>query len=150
MRESIGFVSSAPTMATGTIGVPRAQAQLHEAAAPEALEPVALLEELADALHPLGEDGDERLVLEQALGVLLAGAHGAEAVREAAEEREVEDEVLGEPAHARGAAGARGARRGAASSRRTAACPEWLATSRQRPSAGTRSTPWTSTRKYFS
>ena len=61
----------------------------------------------------------------------------------------MEDAVLGEPAHARGAAGAR-ARTASRSIRPSSgSVPEWLATSRQRPSAGMRSTPCTSTRKYF-
>ena len=99
MRQSIGFVSSAPTTATGTIGVRVRRQSLMNPPRPKRCRLVALLEELADPLHPLGEDRRQRLLLEEALGVLLAGADGADPVRERAEERKVEDEVLRQPAH---------------------------------------------------
>ena len=136
MRESIGLVSSAPMMATGTTGVRVRRPELDEPAAPEALELVAILEELPDTLHALGEDGDERSMTEQSLGVLLAGAHGADAVGEAAEEREVEDEVLGQPAHLATSRVLALARPSEASSPSKGSVPEWFATRRQRPSCG--------------
>ncbi len=70
------------------------QGQLDEAAAPEPLQLVAVAIQLAHALLPFGEDGAELTLAQQALGVLLAGAHRAETVEEGAEVREVKDEVL--------------------------------------------------------
>ena len=81
-------------------GRTRSKAELHEAAASESLQPVAIAKELPDALLALGEHRDERLALEEPLGVLLAGADGADAVGHVPEEREMKDPVFGEPAHA--------------------------------------------------
>ena len=127
----------------------RAQAELHEPAAPEALELVALLEELADALHPLREHGDER-VRDR------AGARRSPGTRARRRCGCVKLPRNGKWKMTSSASQRTSRRRGC--SRRTArrsiipsngSVPEWFATSRQRPSAGTCSTPCTSTRKYF-
>jgi len=52
---SIGAASSAPTTATGMIGAPVRQRELDEPAAPEPLQPVAVLPQLAHPLFTLGK-----------------------------------------------------------------------------------------------
>ena len=81
------------------IGAPRAQRELDEAAAAEALQAIAVLPQLAHALLALGEHRDELVLLEQALGVRRVGAHAADAVHDRPEERQVEHGVLDERAH---------------------------------------------------
>src|SRR5512138_460419 len=76
-----------------------AQRELDEAAAPEPLQAVAILPQLAHAFFPLGEHGDELAFLQQALGVFGIGAHAADAVHERPEEGQVKDRVLDEWAH---------------------------------------------------
>src|SRR5688572_11711577 len=75
-----------------------AQGQAHEAAAAEALQLVALLVELLDAFRALWEHGDDVVLGEQALAVLRAGAYGADSIHGHADERQIEAEVLCEPA----------------------------------------------------
>ena len=74
----IGCASSAPTMPTGTSGDAGLERDAHHAAAAEALEPVALAEDLGGALHALRKRDHEAAGSEQALGVLAARAHAAE------------------------------------------------------------------------
>jgi hypothetical protein len=64
-----------------------AQGQPNVATTPEALELITLAVELADALHTFGKHSHDALFREQALGVFLASAHGADAVHEDAGER---------------------------------------------------------------
>ena len=61
---------------------PRPQRDLDEAPAPEALQAIALGEVLAGALDPLGEDGDELILLEQPLGVVGRGHDAPELAEE--------------------------------------------------------------------
>src|SRR6185436_17530911 len=76
----------------------RAEREADEPAAAEALQLVPIAIELADPLHALGENGDEALLAEEAFRVLLTRAHAADAAHERADERQVIDVVLREPA----------------------------------------------------
>ncbi len=71
----------------------RAQRDLDEAAAAEALQPVALRERLAGPLHPLGEDHHQVVLLERAGGVVRARREPADAAHEGGEEGQDEGPV---------------------------------------------------------
>src|SRR3954454_4377312 len=74
---------------------PRAHRGLHEAAAPEAPQPVAVLVELLGALAALGEDEHQlALVVEQAVHVGRVGGHAADLWRQHREAGIALEEVL--------------------------------------------------------
>ena len=95
MWAKIGIASSAPTTAIGHDRRPRAHRGLHEAAAAEAAQLVAVLVELLRALAALGEDEHELLlVVQQAVDVGRVGGHAADLGHEHAEARIALEEVL--------------------------------------------------------
>ena len=70
-----------------------AQRGRHEAATAEALQLVPLREGLADALEALGEHPDDLVIVEQPLGVRVAGEGVAALARQRRHDREGEDQV---------------------------------------------------------
>ena len=116
-----------------------AQRQLHEAAAPEALQPVALGEGLAGALDALGEHGHELVLLQQPQRVVGRGHHAADPA-----DRRSTPRAARRPSRAPGSAGsaAAGARAGApptSSSRPRAGCRRgWRPAARGRGRARSR------------
>ena len=132
-------------IATGRMGAPSGSASFTELRAEGAAQqPVAIAEGLADALGCPREDQHRPPLGEQARGAVRRGPDAPSRVEERAQQRGVEDLVLGQ----RPRIGQLGRSRRRASwsigpSRGRA--PAWLATS-SAPPAGTRSAPSTSTR----
>ena len=122
------------------------QRHLDEAAAAEALQPVAVREVLARPLDALGEDGDELVLLEQADRVVGRGRHAADLA-----DRWPTRRAARTPSSARGsagsaAAGARAASRRPSSSRPRAGSRRGSRRAARGRGAGTLRTPSASTR----
>ena len=98
--QRIGMASSAPTTAIGMIGHAGPHRDLHEAAAAEAAQLVALAVGLAGALGALGEhEGQLVLLAQEAVGVVGVGEHAADPRPQRADDRHLLEDLVGQAVH---------------------------------------------------